>query len=120
MAEQNILTYKGKPLVRQGRFIFYGNPDDKCILFMNILNPYIGKLDALVLGCTHYPFVKDAISAIVGERTQLLDGGEGTARQTHRLLAQAGLLNNGLGSVTIENSKGTAALLMLSYDLLDK
>ena len=41
MAEQNILTYKGKPLVRQGRFIFYGNPDDKCILFMNILTPYI-------------------------------------------------------------------------------
>ncbi len=29
--------YKGKPLVRQGQFIFYGNPDDKAILFMNIL-----------------------------------------------------------------------------------
>lgn len=31
------LTYKGKPLVREGRFIFYGNPTDKLILFMNIL-----------------------------------------------------------------------------------
>ena len=30
--------YKGKPLVRQGRFIFYGFPDDKYILFMNILD----------------------------------------------------------------------------------
>jgi hypothetical protein len=29
--------YKGKPLVRQGQFIFYGFPDDKYILFMNIL-----------------------------------------------------------------------------------
>lgn len=38
LAEQKVLTYKGKPLVRQGRFIFYGNPDDKCILFMNILD----------------------------------------------------------------------------------
>ncbi len=37
MAEQKLLTYKGKPLVRQGRFIFYGNPDDRYILFMNIL-----------------------------------------------------------------------------------
>ena len=32
------LMYKGKPLVRQGRFVFYGNPDDQYILFMNILD----------------------------------------------------------------------------------
>ena len=32
------LMYKGKPLVRQGRFVFYGNPDDMFILFMNILD----------------------------------------------------------------------------------
>lgn len=29
--------YKGKPLVRQGQFIFYGFPDEKYILFLNIL-----------------------------------------------------------------------------------
>lgn len=40
MGEENKIRpfmYKGKPLVRQGQFIFYGNPDDKAILFMNIL-----------------------------------------------------------------------------------
>ena len=37
MADVNTLMYKGKPLVRQGRFLFYGYPDDKYILFMNIL-----------------------------------------------------------------------------------
>ena len=37
MTEQTPLMYKGKPLVRQGRFLFYGFPYDKCILFMNIL-----------------------------------------------------------------------------------
>ena len=37
MAEVNTLMYRGKPLVRQGRFLFYGYPDDKYILFMNIL-----------------------------------------------------------------------------------
>lgn len=88
-------------------------------LLQKILAPYVGKLDALVLGCTHYPFVKDTIARILGDATQLLDGGEGTARQTRRLLEQAGLLNNSLGSVTIENSLGTPELLMLSYDLLD-
>ena len=34
---ENVLTYKGKPLVRQGNFLFFGLPTDKCILFMNIL-----------------------------------------------------------------------------------
>ena len=37
MGDMNTLMYKEKPLVRQGQFIFYGNPDDKAILFMNIL-----------------------------------------------------------------------------------
>ena len=73
-------------------------------LLRNVLAPYVGKLDALVLGCTHYPFVKDAIGKILGEKTQLLDGGAGTARQTKRCLEQAGLLNPGPGSVIFENS----------------
>ena len=34
---KNVLMYKDKPLVRQGQFIFYGFPDDKAILFMNIV-----------------------------------------------------------------------------------
>lgn len=32
------LTYKGKPLVREGRQIYYGNPNDEVILFLNILD----------------------------------------------------------------------------------
>ena len=40
------LMYKGKPLVRQGQFLFYGFPDDKYILFMNILESRkVGELD---------------------------------------------------------------------------
>lgn len=61
-------------------------------LLAPILSPYRGKLDALVLGCTHYPFAHVPISKILGERTLLLDGGEGTARQTRRRLAEMGLL----------------------------
>ena len=74
-------------------------------LLRNILAPYVGKLDALVLGCTHYPFVKETLGKILGEKTLLLDGGAGTARQTKRCLEQVDLLNPGPGSVTVENSK---------------
>ena len=46
MAKEKFLMYKGKPLVRQGRFIFYGNPDYRYILFMNILETkMIGSLE---------------------------------------------------------------------------
>ncbi len=89
-------------------------------LLQQVLVPYIGKLDALVLGCTHYPFVKDTIANILGKNTLLLDGGEGTARQTRRLLEQAGLLNDGQGSVTIENSLQNTNILTLSAKLLEK
>ena len=82
------------------------------------LAPYAGRLNAVVLGCTHYPFVKKTISKILGENTQLLDGGAGTASQTRRRLAQADLLNTGPGSVQIENSLGTQEILQLSMELL--
>ena len=96
------------------------NSEETEAFLRNILAPYVGKLDALVLGCTHYPFVKDTISRILGEATILFDGGAGTARQTQRLLEQAGLLNDGDGSLTMENSAGTPALLELSYRLLEE
>lgn len=66
-------------------------------LLRPILAPY-RALDALVLGCTHYPFVKEAIARILPETT-LLDGGAGTARQTKRLLQAQGLLHDGPGTL---------------------
>ncbi len=73
-------------------------------LLRRILEPYIGALDALVLGCTHYPFAARQIARILGNSTVLLDGGEGTARQTMHCLEKAGLLNDGTGSLEIQNS----------------
>ncbi len=88
-------------------------------LLRQILTPYIGQLDALVLGCTHYPFVKDTIAKIVGDTTLLLDGSEGTARQTRRCLMDAGLLNENSGSIQIENSLHSPEIMRLSYELLN-
>ena len=85
-----------------------------------ILRPYVGKLDALVLGCTHYPFVIPAIRRILGDRVRLFDGGEGTARHTMRRLEEAGLIWDGPGSVQIENSKQDKEILRLSMALLEE
>ena len=73
-------------------------------LLQNLLGPYAGKLDALVLGCTHYPFAAKAIRSVLGPDIPLLDGGEGTARETRRRLEQAGLLRQGTGCVVLKSS----------------
>jgi len=85
-----------------------------------LLRPYAGKLDALVLGCTHYPFAADAISAILGPGTVLLDGGAGTARQTRRCLESADLLYDGPGSVQLENSSHDRKIIQLCMELLGR
>ena len=52
-----------------------------------------GEIDTLVLGCTHYVFVEKDLRQMLGPHVQLVSTGEPVARQTHRLLAAAQLLN---------------------------
>ena len=88
-------------------------------LLRSLLEPYIGKLDALVLGCTHYPFVTRNIASIMGPGTQLLHGGKGTARETKRRLEKTGLLNDGEGSVILLNSSDNPKMPKLAEALLN-
>ncbi len=64
------------------------------------------KVDAAVLGCTHYPFARDLIQEILGKEVEIFDGGEGTAREMKRRLEEAGLINSSKeeGEVAFENS----------------
>lgn len=87
-------------------------------LLRNLLAPHIGKLDAVVLGCTHYPLAARAISRVLGENVVLLDGGDGTARETRRRLAAEGLLEEGGGELIMENSGGDPQMIARGYDLL--
>ena len=103
-------------LIEQGR----GNSVEAEILLRSLLKDYIGNIDALVLGCTHYPFAAEAISRVLGEQVALLDGGDGTARETKRRLALAGLLNDGCGEIVIENSSTDPKIIELAYRLLNE
>ena len=64
----------------------------------DLLNHYLQPLlkaraDTIVLGCTHYPFVKPLILELVGEDIALIDTGAAVARHLQRRLQQAGLLS---------------------------
>ena len=89
-------------------------------LLRKVLGPYLGKLNAVVLGCTHYPFARNAIRRVLGDDVVLLDGGEGTARETRRRLEQAGLLENGGGEVILRNSSPDPDMLRLSRQRLNQ
>ena len=101
-------------------FIEGGKGDTpECEAFLrDLLGAHIGKLDALVLGCTHYPFVQRTISKVLGPETQLLHGGAGTARETKRRLEKAGLLRSGEGEVILLESQGNPAKIELARRLL--
>ncbi len=64
------------------------------------------NVEYIVLGCTHYPFVRRAIRNNFGRPVSIIDGSDGTARQLRRQLAAAGLLSarSGQGTVTFLNS----------------
>ena len=59
----------------------------------DILQPVVDQgADYLVLGCTHYPFLKIAIQSIFGQKLTLIDSGLAVARQTARILIKNELL----------------------------
>ncbi len=51
-------------------------------------------VDTLVLGCTHYPLLKDVIQDVMGEGVTLIDSGEAIAQVAYGRLVEAGLLNS--------------------------
>lgn len=59
-------------------------------------------VDALILSCTHYPFIKEQIEAELGARVTVIDPAEATGRLAMQALQAAGLdKTTGDGKVTI-------------------
>lgn len=79
-----------------------------------------GKIASIVLGCTHYPFIKGALEKIVGTDIHIIDGGLGTAKELRRRLEEKHLLSESKikGRVEIINSSYKKEIIELSYRLL--
>ena len=72
----------------------------------------MNRVDAVVLGCTHYVFLRPVLSRILPEGVRVLDGNLGTARQLRRVLEGRGLLREtGEGSVIFETSGAPETVL---------
>ena len=79
------------PLVENGRF----RPGDRVaeLVVEEYLTPVkAAGVDALVLGCTHYPLLTDAIAAFMGPSVRLIDAGAVCAARAAKVLGENGLL----------------------------
>ena len=104
-------------------FVEAGNIDSPEIygFLRDLLYPYLGKIDGVVLGCTHYPFVRKAIQEILGPDVEIFDGGEGTAKEMKRRLMVADLLCKNAqkeGKICFENSNKSQEKEALFWRLL--
>lgn len=89
---------------------------------MGHFNKLEGKrVDGVVLGCTHYPFVRRVISELFNNEVKIFDGAAGTARQLRRRLYARNLLNPSSepGHITWLNSSDDPGMLELSKKLYD-
>jgi glutamate racemase len=64
---------------------------------LTLLRGYLDSLlvrgaDVIVLGCTHYPFLREQIKNIVGDQVAIIDTGPAVARELKRRLEQENLL----------------------------
>ena len=55
------------------------------------------KIDTLILGCTHYPLLRDVLRHVMGSRVQLVDSAQEVAIQVKELLARRRMLRTRLG-----------------------
>jgi glutamate racemase len=88
------------PLVEEG---LTDDPITDSIIHMYLDELLEKGIDSLVLGCTHYPLLKDSIARAVGENVTLVNPAFETARSFKMLLEEKGLLSEGKEGQESEN-----------------
>ena len=105
------------PLIEAGK----ANSVETLDLLSKHLEPILDAgSDTLVLGCTHYPFLRKSIRKLLGETITLIDTSDAVIRQLGRQLEILDLNSDseGRGSVAFISSKNEASLLAMAKDLL--
>lgn len=71
------------------------NADNTKTLVQQYCVPLLAEgADTIVLGCTHYPFLRHVIERVVGVNVTLIDTGEAVSKQLQRQLEEENLLSN--------------------------
>jgi glutamate racemase len=89
-------------------------------LLISICEPFmISGIDFLVLGCSHYPYVKDQLQELLPSAVRIIDSGAAVARQTLHVLKENQLLNpsNEMGKHQLYSNLKTDVLDALTQEV---
>lgn len=116
-SNQNIINISGENLANLIENDKISEIDE---LLSKLLGSYKDVCDSLVLGCTHYPLIKDRIKIIL-PNTELLDGSIGVAKEVKHQLEINNLLtdNDSIGKIEIINTKDSS-FVNRSFEILNK
>lgn len=105
------------PLIESGK----ANSEETLELLAEHLEPIQDAgADTLVLGCTHYPFLRKSIRKLLGESITLIDTSDAVVRQLKRQLDALHLPSGKqeCGSLLFISSKNESSLLSMAHDLM--
>lgn len=91
-------------------------------LLRQLLGPWLSQpVKAVVLGCTHYPFLRKTIAALFPAGTPLIDGNAGSVRQLRRRLEEQNLLSDRQepGRITFLSSSEDPSVLQRMQTMLE-
>jgi glutamate racemase len=78
------------PMIEEG---FFNNKISRAVIDSYLSRPKLNKIDALILGCTHYPLIKKEIEGIYQGKIPLIDSADEVAAFVYHLLKKNNLLN---------------------------
>ncbi|QCK16358.1 glutamate racemase [Mangrovivirga cuniculi] len=78
------------PMIEEG---FHKKEITEAIISEYLENPVLKDISALILGCTHYPVIKEEIQSLIGESTDVIDSSVITAKALRGYLEYNNLLN---------------------------
>lgn len=90
-----------------------------------ILEKYLSQIkksgaDIIVLGCTHYPFLKSQIKKVSGENITLIDSGKAIAKHTKNTLLNLNVFNKSGGKTKYYTTGGPELFSKVASVLLKK
>ncbi len=91
-------------------------------LLISIIEPFmIAGIDYLVLGCSHYPYVKELLEELLPTRVQIIDSGRAVARQVKQVLTDFKLINHAeiIGNHRLYSNTTTSVLEKLNSKVVE-
>jgi glutamate racemase len=83
------------------------------------LEPFTGgRVDTLILGCTHYPLLRGVIAATVGNEVRLVDSAEAIAGEVAEVVARSGLAGPAAGGLRLLVTDAAARITRIARLIL--